>query len=64
VNLSDASRVLRRQVEVDGFAVVPACLDEGAVEDLCKQFEDTQHPQRNLCLPRIPSVSTGILVAR
>jgi ectoine hydroxylase-related dioxygenase (phytanoyl-CoA dioxygenase family) len=54
VNLSDASRVLRRQVEVDGFAVVPACLDEGAVEHLCKQFDDTQHPQRNLL--SVPSV--------
>jgi ectoine hydroxylase-related dioxygenase (phytanoyl-CoA dioxygenase family) len=54
VNLSDASRVLRRQVEVDGFAVVPACLDEGAVEHLCKQFGDTQHPQRNLL--SIPSI--------
>jgi ectoine hydroxylase-related dioxygenase (phytanoyl-CoA dioxygenase family) len=45
---------------VDGFAVVPACLDEGAVEHLCKQFEDTQHPQRNLLsIPSIRQLATS-----
>jgi ectoine hydroxylase-related dioxygenase (phytanoyl-CoA dioxygenase family) len=50
VNLSDASTAspLKPLVEQDGFAVVPACLDEAAVERLCKQFDDTRYPQRNL----------------
>jgi hypothetical protein len=60
VNLSDAAAVLRRQVELDGFAVVPACLEKGAVEHLCKQFEDTQHPQRNLLsIPSIRQLATS-----
>jgi ectoine hydroxylase-related dioxygenase (phytanoyl-CoA dioxygenase family) len=56
VNLSDATTgdALRRQVERNGFAVVPVCLDEGIVEHLCKQFEETQYPQRNLL--SIPSI--------
>jgi ectoine hydroxylase-related dioxygenase (phytanoyl-CoA dioxygenase family) len=50
VNLTDASTasVLKPLVEQDGFAVVPACLDEATVERLCEQFNDTRYPQRNL----------------
>jgi hypothetical protein len=56
VNLTDASTasVLKPLVEQDGFAVVPACLDEATVERLCKQFDDTRHAQRNLL--SVPSV--------
>lgn len=60
--LSDATTgdALRRQVERDGFAVVPVCLDEGIVEHLCKQFEDTQYPQRNLLsIPCIRQLATS-----
>ncbi len=41
-------------MERDGFAVVPACLDECTVEHLSNQFEDTQYPKRNLL--SIPSI--------
>lgn len=56
VNLSHASTVsaLKLLVEEEGFAVAPACLDEGAVDRLCKHFDDGWHPQRNLL--SVPSV--------
>jgi ectoine hydroxylase-related dioxygenase (phytanoyl-CoA dioxygenase family) len=41
-------------VQQDGFAVVPVCLDESVVERFCVEFDDTQHPQRNLL--SVPSV--------
>jgi hypothetical protein len=50
---SEAQRVLRR-LELDGFAVVPGCLDDGTAEHLCKEFRGTQYPQRNLL--SIPSI--------
>ncbi|OLC91175.1 MAG: hypothetical protein AUH86_21190 [Acidobacteria bacterium 13_1_40CM_4_58_4] len=63
VNLTDASTasVLKLLVERDGFAVVPACLDEATVERLCKQFNDTRHPQRNLL--SVPSVQ-GLAISK
>jgi hypothetical protein len=45
---------VRHQVELDGFAIVPACLDEGTVELLCEQFGDARSPERNLL--SIPSI--------
>jgi ectoine hydroxylase-related dioxygenase (phytanoyl-CoA dioxygenase family) len=45
---------VRQQVERDGFAVVPACLDQGTVEHLSARFADTQLPERNLL--SIPSI--------
>jgi hypothetical protein len=59
--LSDASTSdVRQQVELEGFAVVPACLDEGTVEHLSRQFEDTQYPQRNLLsIPIIRQLATS-----
>jgi ectoine hydroxylase-related dioxygenase (phytanoyl-CoA dioxygenase family) len=56
VNLSDAisASALKPVVEQDGFSVVPVCLDETAVESLCKQFDDTRYPERNLL--SVPSV--------
>lgn len=56
MNLSDASTVsaLKTRMEQDGFAVIPACLDEATVELLSKQFEDTRYPERNLLA--VPSV--------
>lgn len=50
LNLSDASTAsaLKTLVERDGFAVIPECLDEAAVERLSEEFDDTRHPQRNL----------------
>jgi ectoine hydroxylase-related dioxygenase (phytanoyl-CoA dioxygenase family) len=61
VKLSDASASdVRQQVERDGFGIVPACLDEGTVEHLSKQFEDTQYPRRNLLsLPSIRQLATS-----
>jgi hypothetical protein len=51
---SDATNVFKKRVEEEGFAVVPACLDETTVEFLGKQFDDARHPERNLL--SIPSV--------
>lgn len=45
---------LKLQVEKDGFAVVPSCLDESTVESLRKEFDATRYPERNLL--SIPSV--------
>ena len=55
--LSDANtttNAFKQRVEQDGFAVVPACLDEATVELLDKQFDDTRYPERNLL--SVPSV--------
>jgi ectoine hydroxylase-related dioxygenase (phytanoyl-CoA dioxygenase family) len=38
----------KAQVEQEGFAVVPTCLDETTVEILINQFHDTRYPERNL----------------
>ncbi len=63
MNLSDAATAsaLKPLVEQDGFAVVPACLDEATVERLCKEFDDTRYPQRNLLA--VPSVQ-GLAMSR
>jgi ectoine hydroxylase-related dioxygenase (phytanoyl-CoA dioxygenase family) len=63
VSLSDAATAsaLKPQVEQDGFAVVPTCLDEATVERLCKEFDDTRYPQRNLLA--VPSVQ-GLAMSR
>jgi hypothetical protein len=56
VNIKDAraASTLKSLVERNGFGVVPVCLDEVTVERLCKQFDDTRYPQRNLL--SVPSV--------
>ena len=63
VNLSDSKTAsgLKSLVEQDGFALIPACLDEAAVERLCKQFDDTRYPQRSLL--SVPSVQ-GLAMSR
>ena len=48
-------------MEQDGFAVIPACLDEATVELLSKQFDDTRYPERNLLA--VPSVQV-LAIAR
>jgi len=50
LNVSDATALsgLNALIESDGFAVIPECLDEGTVERLRNEFNDTQYPQRNL----------------
>jgi ectoine hydroxylase-related dioxygenase (phytanoyl-CoA dioxygenase family) len=56
VNLSDVRTIsaLKPIVQREGFAVVPACLDEGTVELLCKDFDDSRYPERNIL--SVPSV--------
>jgi ectoine hydroxylase-related dioxygenase (phytanoyl-CoA dioxygenase family) len=54
LNDSNTSSGLKPLVEQDGFALFPSCLDEATVERLCKQFDDTRYPQRNLL--SVPSV--------
>jgi ectoine hydroxylase-related dioxygenase (phytanoyl-CoA dioxygenase family) len=53
VILSDAD-AFKQLVEQNGFAVVPACLDEVTVELLGRQFGDSRSPERNLL--SVPSV--------
>ena len=36
------------QVQRDGFAVIPACLDETTLESLSTEFDDSHRPERNL----------------
>jgi len=52
---------LKPLVEQDGFAVVPACLDQATLEHLSRHFDDTRHPQRNLL--SVPSVH-GLAVSK
>ncbi len=56
MNRSQASTVsaLQPLVQWEGFAVVPVCLDEGTVELLCKDFDDSRYPERNIL--SVPSV--------
>jgi ectoine hydroxylase-related dioxygenase (phytanoyl-CoA dioxygenase family) len=56
LNLNDArtANALKPLVEQNGFAVVPACLGEAALERLCKQFDDARGLQRDLL--SVPSV--------
>ena len=37
-----------QSIEESGFAVVPQCLSEQVVEDLCSHLESARHAQRNL----------------
>ena len=53
---ADTTNAFKKRVEEDGFADVPACLDEATVELLSKQFDDTRHPERNLL--SVPIVRT------
>jgi ectoine hydroxylase-related dioxygenase (phytanoyl-CoA dioxygenase family) len=49
--LSDANTsttAFKQRLEQDGFAVVPACLDEATVQLLSEQFDDARSPERNL----------------
>jgi ectoine hydroxylase-related dioxygenase (phytanoyl-CoA dioxygenase family) len=48
--LSDAVTIgtLSSLVPREGFAVVPVCLDEGTVESLCKEFDASRSPERNI----------------
>ena len=42
------SQDFKTQVQRDGFAVIPACLDETTLESLSTEFDDSHHPERNL----------------
>jgi ectoine hydroxylase-related dioxygenase (phytanoyl-CoA dioxygenase family) len=39
---------LQQSVARDGFAVVPSCLDEKTIEQLCSSLPETSHAMRNL----------------
>ena len=56
MSLDETSKLscVRESVAHDGFAVVPACLDEVTVQLLSEQFDDTRHSERNVL--SIPSV--------
>jgi ectoine hydroxylase-related dioxygenase (phytanoyl-CoA dioxygenase family) len=42
------SQDFKTRVQRDGFAVIPACLDETTLESLSTEFNDSHHPERNL----------------
>jgi len=42
------SQDFKTQVQRDGFAVIPACLDEATLESLGTEFDDSRYPERNL----------------
>jgi hypothetical protein len=42
------SQDFKMQVQRDGFAVIPACLDETTLESLSTEFDDSHRPERNL----------------
>jgi ectoine hydroxylase-related dioxygenase (phytanoyl-CoA dioxygenase family) len=55
--------ILRAQVERDGFAIVPECLDPGTLQHLCKQFDDSRTPARNLLsISNIQALSASLPV--
>jgi ectoine hydroxylase-related dioxygenase (phytanoyl-CoA dioxygenase family) len=45
---SEVYNAFKMRVEMDGFAVIPECLDETTVELLGEQFDDTRDRERNL----------------
>jgi ectoine hydroxylase-related dioxygenase (phytanoyl-CoA dioxygenase family) len=51
---------LQPLVQRNGFAVVPACLDGRTVELLCKEFDDSRYPERNiLSIPSVRELATS-----
>jgi ectoine hydroxylase-related dioxygenase (phytanoyl-CoA dioxygenase family) len=53
-NISASRWEIAQSVEEKGFAIVPRCLSDHAVEHLCLQLGNTKHAQRNLL--RVPIV--------
>src|SRR5215470_17243730 len=48
------------QVQRDGFAIIPVCLDEATLHFLNAQFGDTHHPERNLLsVPSVQALATS-----
>jgi ectoine hydroxylase-related dioxygenase (phytanoyl-CoA dioxygenase family) len=53
--------ILRAQLERDGFAIVPQCLDPATLQHLCKQFDDSCTPARNLLsMPNIQALAASL----
>lgn len=51
---------LKAQVHAEGFAVIPACLEQTVVESLRAQFNESHHPERNiLSSPSIQALATS-----
>lgn len=62
MSLDETSKLscVRESVAHDGFAVVPACLDEVTVQLLSEQFDDALPPERNLLsVPSIQALATS-----
>lgn len=60
MSLNEKSKLsgFRELVELDGFGVVPACLDETTVQLLSEQFDEARPPERNLLsVPRIQALA-------
>jgi len=67
VSLTDVSTVaeLLPLVQRNGFAVVSVCLDGRTVELLCKEFNDSRHPERNiLSVPSVHDIASSKPVRR
>jgi len=54
---------LKTQIQVDGFAVIPDCLDSTTLESLSAQFDKSHDPERNLLsIPSIQALATSMPV--
>jgi ectoine hydroxylase-related dioxygenase (phytanoyl-CoA dioxygenase family) len=50
----------KARVQRDGFALIPACVDEVTLESLRIQFDDSHQPERNLLsIPSIQALATS-----
>jgi ectoine hydroxylase-related dioxygenase (phytanoyl-CoA dioxygenase family) len=55
-----SSNALKAQVEEDGFAIIPTCLNERTLEMLSAEFDVTRSPERNLLsLSSIQTLATS-----
>jgi hypothetical protein len=62
-NESVSSIDLAQTVDENGFAVVPACLDEDMMERLCFRFSETTFAERNLLtLPIVRDLAASAAV--
>jgi ectoine hydroxylase-related dioxygenase (phytanoyl-CoA dioxygenase family) len=64
-NLLMDAGILRANIERDGFAIVPECLDSATLQSMCEQFDDSCTPARNLlALPNIQAVASSPAVRK
>src|SRR5215467_11023579 len=56
---------LKTQIQGDGFAIIPACLESTTLESLSAQFDELHDPERNLLsIPSIQALATSTSVRK